>query len=62
MRKMCRVAFALQWSSLDASSSSPESRFLFRRLTKDSGSRLMLKYERRVLVISAHKSELSFFD
>lgn len=45
MRKMCRVALALQLSALDATSSSPESRFLFRRLTRDSGSRLMLKEE-----------------
>ncbi|KAJ1073656.1 hypothetical protein K5549_006894 [Capra hircus] len=45
MRKMCRVALALQWSSLDVSSSSPDSRFLFRRLTRDSGSLLTLKHK-----------------
>uniref|UniRef100_A0A8C8Y1C8 Uncharacterized protein n=1 Tax=Panthera leo TaxID=9689 RepID=A0A8C8Y1C8_PANLE len=39
VRKMCRVALALSWSSLEASSS-PDSGFLFRRFAKDSGSRL----------------------
>ncbi|KAL0607547.1 hypothetical protein AAY473_024152 [Plecturocebus cupreus] len=38
MRKMCPVALALQWSSLDASSSS-DSTLLFCRLFRDSGSR-----------------------
>uniref|UniRef100_A0ABI7ZE63 Uncharacterized protein n=1 Tax=Felis catus TaxID=9685 RepID=A0ABI7ZE63_FELCA len=39
-RKMCRVALASSWSSLEAGSSSPHSGFLFRTFAKDSGSRL----------------------
>nr|XP_045250027.1 uncharacterized protein LOC107129968 [Macaca fascicularis] len=39
MRRMYAVVLALQWSSLDASSS-PDSTFLFLRLFRDSGSRL----------------------
>ncbi|XP_009207129.2 uncharacterized protein LOC101004671 [Papio anubis] len=39
MRRMYTVVLALQWSSLDASSS-PDSTFLFLRLFRDSGSRL----------------------
>uniref|UniRef100_A0A2K5JW99 Uncharacterized protein n=1 Tax=Colobus angolensis palliatus TaxID=336983 RepID=A0A2K5JW99_COLAP len=39
MRRMYAVVLALQWSSLDVSSS-PDSTFLFLRLFRDSGSRL----------------------
>lgn len=54
-----RVALALQWSSLDVSSSSPGSRLFFRRLTKDSGSLLTLKHK-TVRCAPAHKSPLVF--
>ena len=38
MRRMCHVALALKWSSLNASSPSPDCRFIFHRLSRASGA------------------------